>query len=60
MRRKFFGSAGALPSRKPLAIRYSLPFWLVKSLALPLRSVPRPSSHAPSVSVPCPLSHVPL
>gem|GEM_PF-3308159 len=24
MRRKFFGSAGALPSRKPLAIRYSL------------------------------------
>jgi hypothetical protein len=23
MRRKFFGSAGALPSRKPFAIRYS-------------------------------------
>jgi hypothetical protein len=24
---KIFGSAGALPSRKPLAIRYSLPFY---------------------------------
>jgi hypothetical protein len=43
MRRKIFGSAGALPSRKPLAIRYSpfairhsLPFWLGRSLALPI------------------------
>jgi hypothetical protein len=33
---KIFGSAGALPSRKPLAIRYSLPFWLGRSLALPI------------------------
>jgi hypothetical protein len=29
------------------AIRYSLPFRLGRSLALPIHSVPRPSSHAP-------------
>jgi hypothetical protein len=45
---KFFSSAGALPSRKPLAIRYSLPF-----LA---RQEPRPpTSFRPPVPRPTPL-----
>ncbi len=44
-----------------LATRYSPSFWLGRSLALPLRSVPRPASHAPfrfcpMSLVPCPLS----
>jgi hypothetical protein len=42
---KIFGSAGALPSRK--TTRYSPPFRLGRSLALPIHSVPRPASHAP-------------
>jgi hypothetical protein len=58
MRRKFFGSAGALPSRKnysPLATRCRLG----RSLALPISSpVPRPTPR--SVFVPCPMSPAPL
>jgi len=58
---KFLGSARALPSRKTFAnrqllfavhyslfaIRYSLSFWVGRSLALSIHSVTRPSSHAP-------------
>ena len=48
---KIFGSAGALPSRKfavsPFATRYSPSFWLGRSLALPLHSVPRPTPLVP-------------
>jgi hypothetical protein len=41
MRRKFFGSVRALPSRKlpfhysPIAIRYSLPFSAQRGISLP-------------------------
>jgi hypothetical protein len=56
---KFFGSAGALPSRKTirhslLTIRYSLPFWLGRSLALPFLAsslVLRPTTRFKSVSM---------
>jgi hypothetical protein len=58
---KFLGSARAPPSRKTFAnrqllfavhyslfaIRYSLSFWVGRSLALSIHSVTRPSSHAP-------------
>ena len=49
---EFFRHGRAVPSRKtirhsPLAIRYSLPFRLGRSLAFPIHSVPRPPSHAP-------------
>ena len=69
MRRKFFGSAGALPSRN-LTTRYSpfatrcrftsrCRFRLGRSLALPISSpVPRPTPR--SVFVPCPMSPAPL
>jgi hypothetical protein len=40
---RIFSSAGALPSRKPIAIRHSLPFRLGRSLALPIHSFPRPT-----------------
>jgi hypothetical protein len=59
MRRKFFGSAGALPSRKPLAIRYSLPF-LARQEPRPPTSfrppslVPRPFRFCPVSLAPCP------
>ena len=61
MRRKFFGSARALPSRKnysPLATRCR--FWLGRSLALPFHSalILRPTLR--SVFVPCPMSPAPL
>jgi hypothetical protein len=51
-RPKFFRHGRAVPSRKtirhsPLAIRYSLPFRLGRSLAFPIHSVPRPPSRAP-------------
>jgi hypothetical protein len=49
---EIFRHGRAVPSRKtirhsPLAIRYSLPFRLGRSLAFPIHSVPRPPSHAP-------------
>ena len=60
MRRKFFGSARALPSRKncsPFATRCR--FWLGRNLAFPILSlVPRPTTR--SVFVPCPMSPAPL
>ncbi len=58
MRRKFFGSAGALPSRN-LTTRYSLPFYqslIASRHSLPFSArqeprppnfVPRPASHDP-------------
>jgi hypothetical protein len=61
MRRKFFGSAGALPSRKnysPLATRCR--FWLGRSLALPFIPSPVPRPTPRSVFVPCPMSPAPL
>ncbi len=62
MRRKFFGSARALPSRKncsPLATRYSLPF-LARQEPRPPNFVPRPASHAPFCFCPLPMSPAPL
>ena len=48
MRREFFGSAGALPSRKvihqsPIASRYSLPFSARQEPRHPIFPVPRPT-----------------
>jgi hypothetical protein len=52
MRREFFGSAGALPSRKTIrhslfAIGYSPSFRLGRSLVLPFFPVPRPTPLVP-------------
>jgi hypothetical protein len=60
MRRKFFGSAGALPSRN-LTTRYSLPFYqsLIASrhsLPFSARQEPRP----PILFRPHPASHAPF
>ncbi|MCC6037658.1 MAG: hypothetical protein LM632_05565 [Armatimonadetes bacterium] len=50
MRRKIFRQCRSTALQKNyslLAIRYSLPFWLGRNLALPLHSVPRPAPHDP-------------